>query len=93
LLRLESHHGITDTSLNRTRFRTNWLARALARSDADLDVAYSLLLAWGRVAPQKDLDEEFQPYWRLALAAYEHPTLWRRVQRLAICLINHIPSH
>jgi hypothetical protein len=91
LLRLEKHHGITATSTNRTRFRKAWLARELARGNADMDLVYSLLLGWGKARQDKDLDEEFHPFWQLALASYEYPTMWRRVQRLALGLLHANP--
>jgi hypothetical protein len=92
ILRLEEHHGIGEASVNRSRFRKTWLERAIGRSDADLDAVYSLLLGWGRASPTRDLDEEFQPYWQLALASYEYPTLWHRVRRAAQYLLANAHS-
>ena len=91
MLRLEEHHGVNDASLHRTRFRSHWLARALARGDSDLDVAYSLLLAWGSASQENKLEETFQDYWKLAVASFQYPTLWRRVQRFALHLVQVAP--
>jgi hypothetical protein len=88
LIRLERHHDIQETSVGRTGFRKRWLRQQLARNDADVDHAYSLILAWLCIGEKNHLEDRFQDLWSRAIETYELPTLWRQVELEAQRLIS-----
>ena len=89
LLRLERHHALDQHTPGRTRFRRHWLLRRQAKPDPALDWAFSIVLGWFGGGRTRNADEVFEDHWNAVVEAYQYPTLWKDVERIAQEILNH----
>ena len=89
LLRLERHHALDQHTPGRTRFRRHWLLRRQAKPDPTLDWAFSIVLGWFGGGRTRSADEVFEDHWNAVVEAYQYPTLWKDVERIAQEILNH----
>jgi hypothetical protein len=88
MLYLEKVRGLDEFSPHRPRFRETILDRYVTRNDPDIDVAYSLVLAWLCTPKRPDLQANFRDHWSRTIDTLEYVTLWRRVERIADRLLR-----
>ncbi|BBO35226.1 hypothetical protein [Lacipirellula parvula] len=89
LLRLERHHSIDHRAPGRTRFRQHWLLRRQAKPDPALDWAFAIVMGWFGGGRTRNAAEVFDDHWRSAIEAYQYPTLWKDVDRIAEEILSH----
>lgn len=83
MLMLEHDRGLTGLSPHRAGFRKRWLRSVIHKNDADIDYAYGLIAGWICFGEYTNVPEVFQQFWERAVEAFEHRSLWRRVERVA----------
>ena len=88
MLKIEQIQGYDERPHFRCGFRHRWLERRVYKSDADIDYAYSLVLAWVCAGEKNHIQENFTKFWERAVDAYGYPSMWRRVERVAQRLIQ-----
>ena len=89
LLRLERHHDLDHRAPGRTRFRRHWLLRRQAKPDPALDWAFSIVLGWFGGGRTRNAAQVFDDHWNAAVEAYQYPTLWKDVDRIAEEILGH----
>jgi hypothetical protein len=88
MMQVERRLGYGAFSPHHARFRWERRRRLLLRNDADVDFAYSLVMAWTAAENEAAIKEKLLTFWDRTVEAFEYPSLWRRVDRIAKRLLT-----